>query len=157
MNPINIEYLKSGVAEVQLTYKNKVKPSQMYVIHSSSDIYAICKTLFDDGIIEHREQFILILMNKANKVLGYVLISSGRLSGTVADPCVIFQACLKANANQFICAHNHPSGNLRPSETDIQLTRKLRDGGKLLDIAMLDHLIITNESFYSFADEGLMN
>ena len=78
------------------------------------------------------------------------------MSGTVADPKLIFAAALKACASSIILAHNHPSGNLKPSQSDIDLTRKLKDGGKLLEIQMLDHIIVTTEGYYSFADEGLV-
>ena len=78
------------------------------------------------------------------------------MSGEVADPKVIFAAAIKSAASSIILAHNHPSGNLRPSSADISLTRKIKAGGELLDIAVSDHLIISREGYYSFADEGLM-
>jgi DNA repair protein RadC len=89
-------------------------------------------------------------------VLGYCQISSGGLSGTVADVRIIMQAALKSNACSIILSHNHPSGNLIPSEADKDLTKKIREAGKFLDIPALDHLIITSETYFSFADEGLM-
>jgi DNA repair protein RadC len=87
--------------------------------------------------------------------LGYCQISAGGLCGTIADVRVIMQTALKACSNSIIISHNHPSGNLTPSEADKDLTRKIREAGKVLDIAVLDHLIITSESYFSFADEGL--
>ena len=102
------------------------------------------------------EEFLVLCLNRANRILGWAKISQGGLSGTVADPKVIFQVALKSNACSIILAHNHPSGNVQPSEADIQLTRKLRDAGVLLDLPVLDHLIITSEGYYSFADEGLL-
>ena len=96
------------------------------------------------------------LMNRANRALGIAQVSHGGISGTVADPKVIFQHALKANASSVILLHNHPSGNTQPSEADIHLTKKLVEGGKLLDIAVLDHLIVTIDGYYSFADEGLI-
>lgn len=102
------------------------------------------------------EEFLVLCLNRANRILGWAKISQGGLSGTVADPKVIFQVALKSNACSIILAHNHPSGNIQPSEADIQLTRKLRDAGVLLDLPVLDHLIITSEGYYSFADEGLL-
>ena len=96
----------------------------------------------------------MLLLNRANKVLGYVLLSLGGTAGTVVDPKVIFQAALKTNAHGIILCHNHPSGNLTPSSQDISLTKQLRDAGKFLEIALLDHLILTTEGYYSFADEG---
>ncbi len=83
-------------------------------------------------------------------------VSTGGISGTVADPKLIFVAALKAGASGMIVSHNHPSGNLTPSQADMELTRKLKEGGKLLEIQLLDHIIMTSESYYSFADEGLL-
>jgi len=97
-----------------------------------------------------------MLLNRAGRVLGIIEVSSGGLSGTVADPKVVFSAALKGNASSIILAHNHPSGNLRPSQADLDLTKKIQRGGQLLDITVSDHLIITSEGFYSFTDEGLM-
>lgn len=94
-----------------------------------------------------------MLLNSANRVLGVMEVSSGGVAGTVADPKVIFAAALKCSA--LILAHNHPSGNLRPSQADTNLTKRLVNGGELLDIAVLDHLIITEDDYLSFADEGL--
>lgn len=102
------------------------------------------------------EEFLVLCLNRANRILGWAKISQGGMSGTVADPKVIFQVGLKSNACSLILAHNHPSGNLQPSEADIQLTRKLKDAGVLLDLPILDHLILTSEGYYSFADEGLL-
>ena len=102
------------------------------------------------------EEFSVLVLNRANRVLGYARISQGGLSGTVADPKVIFQIALKSNSCSIIIAHNHPSGNTQPSEADIQLTRKLKDAGAVLDLPVLDHLILTSEGYYSFADEGLL-
>lgn len=104
----------------------------------------------------HVEEFMALYMNRANKVLGWSLISSGGLSGTVADPRVIYQIALKANASSIIVAHNHPSGNTKPSESDRRLTKKLRNAGDFLDINLLDHLILTDEKYFSFAEEGII-
>lgn len=97
-----------------------------------------------------------MLTNRANKVLGIVEISTGGIAGTVADPKLIFAAALKCAASGIILAHNHLSGNLNPSQADKDLTRRLIQAGKLLEISVLDHLILTTEKYFSFADEGLM-
>ena len=144
------------VAEIQLTYKSNVKPSLRPKINDSKDAYELLKENWDASRIEFVEQFKAVFLNRANKVLGILEVSTGGVSGTVADPKVIFVAALKANASSFLVAHNHPSGNLCPSQSDIDLTRKLRDGGKLLEIQLLDHLIVTVEGYYSFADEGAL-
>src|SRR6478609_935677 len=144
------------VAEIQLTYSGNVKPSLRPKITSSRDAFCIFKQTWDENKIEFIEQFRVMLTNRAQKVLGIVEISTGGVSGTVADPKVIFGAALKAGASGLLMAHNHPSGNLTPSQSDIDLTRRMREGGKFLEIQVLDHLIVTAEGYYSFADEGLL-
>lgn len=144
------------VAEIQLTYKTDVKPSLRPKIASSKDAYQILIENWDHSKIEFVEQFKVMLLNRANKVLGIFEVSSGSVTGTVADPKLIFAAAIKANACGIILAHNHPSGNLLPSQADIELTRRMREGGKLLEVQVLDHLIVTSEGYYSFADEGVL-
>jgi DNA repair protein RadC len=95
-------------------------------------------------------------LNRASKPLGWVKISQGGITGTVADPRLIFQAALLTNSSALILSHNHPSGNLNPSQADIELTRKIKEGGKILEISLLDHLIISGDGYYSFADEGMI-
>ncbi|KAB7728760.1 DNA repair protein RadC [Rudanella paleaurantiibacter] len=102
------------------------------------------------------EEFWILLLNRANEVLRPVQISAGGVSGTVADPKLIFKQAVENLASSIILVHNHPSGNLTPSQADKDLTRKLREGGKLLDIPVLDHLIFTDRAYLSFADEGLL-
>ena len=102
------------------------------------------------------EEFWILLMNRANEILRPVQISAGGVSGTVADPKIIFKQALEHLASSMILFHNHPSGNLTPSQADKDLTRKLKDAGKLLDIPVLDHLIFTDKAYYSFADENIL-
>lgn len=144
------------VAEVKLTYRSKVKPTERPKITCSSDIHDLLKQNWDHGKLEFVEQFKVLLLNRANRVLGLYELSTGGVAGTVADPKLVFVAALKACASAIILCHNHPSGNLQPSAADIQLTKKIKEGGNLLDIAVLDHLILTSEGYYSFADEGLL-
>ncbi len=144
------------VAEVELIYKSKVKASERPKITSSKDAYNILIQSWDENKIEFVEQFKVLFLNKANKVLGIYEVSTGGISGTVADPRVIFVAALKSNCSGIIICHNHPSGNLKPSRQDEALTEKIKKAGELLDIKLLDHVIVTNESYYSFADEGLL-
>ncbi|MBX2914772.1 MAG: JAB domain-containing protein [Cyclobacteriaceae bacterium] len=144
------------VAEIQLSYKSNVKPSLRPKITSSRDAHEVLKRVWNDSIIELCEQFKVIFTNRANKVLGVFEVSTGGIAGTVADPKLIFVAALKAGATSLILSHNHPSGNLTPSHADIELTKKIKEGGRLLEIQVLDHIIITSESYYSFADEGLL-
>jgi DNA repair protein RadC len=145
-----------NVAEVELIYKSKVKASERAQITSSKDAYELLMQLWDENKIEFVEQFKVLFLNKANKVLGVYDVSTGGISGTVADPRVIFVAALKANCCGIIVSHNHPSGNLKPSRQDEELTQKIKNAGQLLDIKLFDHVIVTNETYFSFADEGLL-
>jgi len=148
--------IKSQVSEIQLSYSPKVKASKLPKIITSEDAYKLLHANWDKGLLEFLEQFKVILLNRANKVLGIVEISLGGISGTVVDTKIIFATALKACASSIILAHNHPSGNLNPSQADIGLTDRIKEGGKILDIAVLDHVIITSEGYYSFADEGML-
>ncbi|HEY0057115.1 MAG TPA: JAB domain-containing protein [Pedobacter sp.] len=125
-------------------------------ITKSSDAFEVLKKHWNLETIDFLEHFKVMLLNRANKVLGIIEISTGGMAGTIADPKVIFIAAIKSAASGIVLAHNHPSGNRQPSQADINLTKKLRSGGELLDIAVLDHLIISSEGYYSFADEGLL-
>ena len=122
-------------------------------IRGSKNVYEAIKTLFQDK--EH-EEFYAVLLSRANKIKSIELISKGRVSGTLADGKIIFKKALAVTASGIILCHNHPSGNLKPSQADIDLTKKLTEFGKFIDLQVLDHLIVTNESYLSFADEGLM-
>ncbi|MBS1655669.1 MAG: JAB domain-containing protein [Bacteroidetes bacterium] len=144
------------VAEVELLYKSKVKASERPCISSSNDAATILKGIWDENKIDFVEQFKILLLNRANKVLGTVEISTGGVTGTVADPKLILVAAIKANACGIILSHNHPSGSLKPSRADEELTQKIKMGAQWLDIKLLDHIIITSEAYYSFADEGLL-
>lgn len=144
------------VAEIQLTFKSKVKASLRPKITSSRDAYEVLKKYWDEDKIDFIEQFKVLLLNTANKAIGIYEVSSGTTVNTVADPRSVFVAALKANACGVIVAHNHPSGNLAASQADINLTKDLKDAGKFLHIPVLDHIIITSEAYYSFADEGLL-
>jgi len=150
------ESSKYQVAEIQLIYKSTVKASLRPKITTSHDAYNVFRENWDQNKIDMLEQFKVMLTNRANKVLGISEVSSGGISGTVADPKIIFAAAIKGAASGIIIAHNHPSGNLNPSQSDIDLTRKIKEGGRLLEIQLLDHIILTSEGYYSFADEGIM-
>ncbi len=145
------------VAEIELIYKSKVKPSERPKVTTSRDAYNLLKQNWDENKIEFVEQFKVLFLNRANKVLGIFELSTGGVSGTVADPKLVFTAALKLNACNIILCHNHPSGNIKPSRADEQLTQKIKEAGKYLDLPVIDHLIISSEeSYYSFADEGLL-
>ena len=144
------------VSEVNLSYKNVVPPSQRIKINGSVRAYELLLKNWSENTIELKEEFKILLLNRAHKVLGISVISSGGVSSTLVDPKLIFITALKANCSGIILAHNHPSGNRQPSQADIQLTRKLVQSGKLLELPIVDHLIITTCGYFSFADEGLI-
>ncbi len=144
------------VAEVELIYRSKVKASERPQIRTSHDSEKILRRIWNDEKIDFVEQFKVLFLNKANRVLGVFDVSTGGVSGTIADPKIIFVSALKANASSIIICHNHPSGNLKPSHQDEQLTQKIKCAGQFLDINLLDHIIITSEGYYSFSDEGLL-
>lgn len=144
------------VAEIELSYKSKVKPSLRPKVGTSHDAANILRQYWEDTKMELVEQFYILVLNRANKVLGFYKVSSGTVAGCYVDAKSVFVPALKANACAVILAHNHPSGSTSPSQADIDVTKKLAAGGKLLDINVLDHVILTTESHYSFADEGLI-
>lgn len=144
------------VSEVELVYKLKVKAVHRPQIKNSQDAYALLMTIWNAGTIELREEFKVLFLNTANRVLGVYKLSLGGVTGTVADPRLLFAAAVKANASSLMIAHNHPSGNLKPSQADKELTQKIAGGAKLLDMKLLDHLVITTDGYFSFADEGLL-
>jgi len=143
------------VAEIKLVYKTNINPSERSKISDSNCAFRIFMQVWDKDKIEYTEAFKVMYLNRANKVLGVHDISEGGINGTVMDIRIILQGALKTNASGIIVAHNHPSGNLEPSETDRQITNKLKNACNFMDIALLDHLILTpGERYISFADEN---
>jgi DNA repair protein RadC len=122
-------------------------------ITTSKDAAAIFQALLADL---YHEEFWMLFLNRANLVIGKQAVSTGGMSGTVVDPKIIFKAALDHKASSIILCHNHPSGNLKPSEQDIRLTKNLIEAGRVLEIGVLDHVIVSQNGFYSFADEGMM-
>jgi DNA repair protein RadC len=147
---------RKGLSEIELIYKPSVKFSKQPKIISSQDAYDVMKKFWDENKISFVEQFKIALLNRANTVIGIVEISTGGITGTVADIRLIIAAAIKSNAVGIILAHNHPSGNCKPSQADIDLTKKIAGAAKLFDVQLLDHLIITDESYLSMAEEGLL-
>ncbi len=123
------------------------------VITCSRDAYlAIAPSLMD----KPHEEFWMLLLNKANKVIGKIQMSSGGTDATIVDVKILFRKAIEGQAVSIVVCHNHPSGRLRPSQADLDLTKKIEESGKLIGIALLDHLIIGDGGYYSFADEGVM-
>lgn len=146
----------SIASEIELVYKSKIKASERPKIVTSSDAYKILKQMWDENKIEFVEQFKVLFLNRSSGVLAVYQVSTGGITGTVADLRLIFVAALKTNAVSVVLAHNHPSGNLKPSRADEELTNKIKYAGDFLDIKILDHLIVSTEGYFSFADEGLL-
>ncbi|MDM1408247.1 JAB domain-containing protein [Myroides sp. DF42-4-2] len=143
-------------SEIELIYKSKVKASERPRIDSSYSAFEVALKAWDENKIELLEQFKVLMLSNNNRVLGVLEISSGGITGTIVDIRLLFAALLKTKATACILVHNHPSGKLQPSEADKQITIKIKQASQILDIALLDHLIITSESYYSFADEGVL-
>lgn len=144
------------VAEVELVYKTRVKASERPLIKSSADTYKLLREIWDDNKIDMQEEFKVLFLNRGNRVIGVYDASCGGICGTVADPRLILAAALKSLSVSLILAHNHPSGNLKPSRADEELTSKINEAAKFHDIKVLDHIILTSEQYYSFADEGFL-
>ena len=143
-----------NVAEVALSYINSVPYNQRTKITGAKDAYRILRKLHDDNTIDYTETFKVLYLNQANHVLGYKIVSEGGITSTYSDIRTIMQGALLTNAVAMIIAHNHPSGNVTPSEKDIQITSQINKAAKLLDLQLLDHIIYTRETYFSFADDG---
>lgn len=140
------------ISEISVSYRSSkiaCKP-----IGSSQDAFEILKQHWNKNTLELYEEFKIILLNRANNVLGIYSVSSGGVSSTVADAKLIFSVALKTMASSIILAHNHPSGKLIPSEADKKLTKSLVKAGEVLQINVLDHVILTTSGYYSFADHA---
>lgn len=144
------------VSEIEISYRPAFKLSEKPKVTSSNIAYGILDDSWDHNRMEFLEEFKVMLLNRQNRVLGVLNVAQGGLSEVMVDPKVIFSAALKACASGIILSHNHPSSELRPSEADIRLTRKMVDGGKLLGIEVHDQIILSAYVYYSFKDEGIM-
>ncbi len=142
------------IAALELGRRRKdSEPEEKPQITGSRDCFDILRPHLQD--IQH-EEFWILTLNRANRLIKKYQISQGGVAGTVADPKIIFKLAVSELASGIILAHNHPSGNLTASQADIDLTRKIREAGKLLEIQVLDHLIVAGQKYFSFADEGIL-
>jgi len=137
--------------EIGITYTSKGLGPR---ITSARQVYDLLLPNWLD--IDYVESFKLVMINRASRLIGVSKISVGSVGGTVADPKKIFQTALKANASAVILCHNHPSGNTKPSKSDHSLTAKCVEAGKFMDLPVMDHIIVTRYSYFSFADDGLL-
>jgi DNA repair protein RadC len=143
------------VAEIQISYHPAI--SNKPVIKSALDAYVVLNEFYPVDKIALQEMFVVAYLNRSNRVIGVFEVSSGGITGTVADIRLILGTALKVAATSLILSHNHPSGNLIPSKPDLDLTQKIKEASRFLDISVVDHLILTYENkFYSMADEGVL-
>jgi DNA repair protein RadC len=143
---------KSKLREVTAVYKTKEDISNVK-IGGSRDVNEYIRSVYPVSI-EIREAMLVLLLNNSNRTLGYSIASIGGLTGTLVDVRLVLRDALLTQATGLILIHNHPSGTLKPSQSDINITSKVKNAAKLLDIILLDHLILTEDTYYSFADEG---
>lgn len=140
-------------AALELGVRRSMADNKKHVILSSKDIANYLKARLE---YKKHEVFAVIFLNKANKINHYEIISEGGITGTVADPRIILKRALEHDAVSIVLCHNHPSGNLRPSKQDQELTNKIKEASGYFDIKVLDHIIVSEEGYYSFADEGML-
>lgn len=143
------------IAEIEVKYSTNIKASERVKITCSKDAADAFRSVWRQPL-ELKECFYAMFLNRANKVLGILLISEGGLSGCSVDVRSIFSAALKANSSSIILGHNHPSSNGSPSEADLKITEKIKNAGQLLDIPVLDHVILLPDGYTSLADDGYL-
>jgi len=146
---MNIDYT---VGEVELSYQPKF--NNIYKVVSSEDAYKYLLSTYKEGTICYKEYFKALFLNQSNQILGYTLISEGGITETSVDVRIILQAALLTNSVAIILAHNHPSGSMKPSKQDMDITKQVKDAARLMRITVTDHLILTDAGYYSFSDEG---
>jgi len=144
------------VAELELIYRKNPEPVRTLQVSCSITAYEVLKQTWDQNKIDLVEQFKILLLDNRNTCLGVAEISAGGMTCCPVDARIVFATALQSKTTKLILAHNHPSGQLRPSQEDIDLTDKLRAAGKLLDIKVVEHLIMTSNGYYSMADNGLI-
>ena len=147
---------QGDIPEVKVRFNRSASKKFLGRINRSSDVADFIRKIYKRGEVELQEQFIVLYLNQSNEIVGYYRHAKGGINSTIADVRIILSTAIKSNCVAIILAHNHPSGNLKPSDADRSLTKKITNAGLLMDISVLDHIIITKESYYSFADEGLL-
>ncbi|MEM9389282.1 MAG: JAB domain-containing protein [Bacteroidota bacterium] len=146
----------SQISQIELVYKRKIKASDRPKVKRSQDAEKLFRQNWNDCNMDLCEEFKILFLDRNNDCMGISSLSKGGVSGTIADPKIIFATALKVRANSIICAHNHPSGCLDPSYADVILTKRLVQVGKYLTLPVNDHLILTREGYYSMTDNGLI-
>lgn len=143
-----------NVSEIKVSFKPRIKANERTTVRSAREAYRVFLEQWSTDLIEYQEEFKIMLLNNANKVLGIIDLAKGAMDSVQVDLKILFAIALKASAKKIILAHNHPSGNLEPSRADKAITSRVVQVGQILDIAICDHLIITSQDYYSFADNG---
>ena len=154
---LSLEIL-NNVSEIEVVYKRKVncKVSERPKITEAGDAYKILIHYWNEDKIDLLEEFKVLFLSRSNRVLQIFPVSQGGITGTVADPRLILVGALKVGACSMVLCHNHPSGNLKPSRADAELTQKIKQAAAYHDIGVMDHIIISSEGYYSFAEEGIL-
>jgi len=142
------------LAEIKVSYSTEI--SDKIKINGSDQIYSLALEHWDMNTIEFQEEAKMILLNRNNSVLGIYYLSKGGLSSTILDIKIVLSVALRAHSSSIILLHNHPSGNLNPSNSDIRITKRIKDACQVVDLELLDHIIITKSAYFSFAKEGLL-
>ena len=144
------------IAEVALTYKSSQNVDELPVITGPDEAANYLRSIWTPDTLELREQFVIVLLNNAKRVLGWSLISSGGSTATIVEPSAVFQTAMLGKAESIICAHNHPSGIEKESTADKKLTKRLCEAGRMLGIPVEDHIILTQSGYTSFRNKGLI-
>lgn len=142
------------ILQIKLHYDKEVASKDRLKISNSSHVTEILRALWNDGSLELQEAFKILYLNNYNQIIGLYPHSKGAIAGTLADIRLILAAALQCGAVSLIMAHNHPSSNTKPSKADKTLTKKIQEASQIMDIQLLDHIILTKDDYYSFADEG---
>ena len=143
-----------NVPEIEIRYKPR--KSKQHKVANSLDAYGIIRHFFNENTIELLEETLLVLFDRNNQLLGWLKLSLGGMHGSVIDQRLIFGIALKAGASAIMLAHNHPSGNLEPSEKDILTTQQIKQGCQILGLRLFDHLIVAKRGYYSFSDKAIL-
>ncbi|GAA5521516.1 JAB domain-containing protein [Aliifodinibius salicampi] len=153
----NVKIEKSpSLAEVKLKYKNDQPIKSFPEITSPEKAEQVLREIWDTDSIQLKEEFVVLLLNNAKRLLGWSKISSGGGTATIVDPASVFQVALLANATSIILAHNHPSGNLKVSKADKNLTHRIKNSGNMLGISVEDHIILTADGYISLLQKGIL-
>lgn len=145
------------LSEINISYRPTLQSRKIRPIQTSADAYNLLKGLYDQDLICAREEFIVVYLNGAGRVIGHFKAFTGGVSQVTCDLKIILGVGLKTLASSLILSHNHPSGTLRPSKSDLTMTKKINEACKIMGINLFDHLLISEAGYFSFADEGILN